>query len=179
MEKGRSTHVSEPGAQPGGYSGIMLRTGLFGGGMIALIVFLDLAVSEKSARLAVLRGILILAAVGEGLGGTFGVFRPRWFNERIGRPYSPAYHGVVQDFGFYNLTFALLFALAALDPTRGTIVIAAAISLYTIHGLTHIFRCFGLYYGGGTPIPTRPPHFELRDGLTLIAPATGMLLFFP
>jgi len=179
MENSGTNEVGILQARVGGAGKKTLRTGLFWGALIALIVFLDFALSEDSIRLDVLRGILILAAVGEVFGGTFGVFRPRWFNEENGRPYSPAYHGVVQDFGFYNLTFALLFTLTALDPTRGTIVIAAGIVLYTVHGLTHVFRYFGMYYGGGTAIPTRPLRFELRDGLTLIAPATGMLLFFP
>jgi hypothetical protein len=157
----------------------MLRTGLFWTGVITLAAILDLTVSAPSARLDVLRGILLLAAAGEALGGALGVFRPRWFNERNGRPYSAAYHGVVQDFGFYNLAFALLFAIAAVDPVRRAIVIAVAIALYAVHGLTHVLRCLGLYYGGGAPIPTRPRHFELRDGLMLLAPAVGMILFFP
>ena len=60
-----------------------------------------------------------------------------------------------------------------------TSVIGVAVVLYTVHGVTHILRYFGLYYGGGTPIPTRPQVFELRDGLQLVAAATGMVLFFP
>ena len=119
-------------------------------------------------------------ALGEALLGGFSqIFRQRQSCEREGRPYDPAFHGVMQDFGFYNLAFAALFGLAALDPARSTIVIAVAIAFYTIHGLTHVFRYFGLYYGGGTRILTRPQQFELRDGLTLVAAATGMVLFFP
>jgi hypothetical protein len=86
---------------------------------------------------------------------------------------------VTQDFGLYNLGFALLFGLAALDPMRTTGVIAVAVALYAIHGATHVFRYFGLYYAGGTPIPTRPQVFEMRDVLQLIAAAIGMFLFSP
>jgi hypothetical protein len=149
------------------------------GAIIALIIGAHFTLAAEWIRLAVLRGVLILVATGEGVGGSFGVFRPRWFAERNGRPYDPAYHGVSQDFGLYNLAFALLFGLAALDPEGSTTVIAAAILLYTSHGLTHMFRYFGRYYGGGTPIPTRPQQLEMRDGLTLIAGACGMALFFP
>ena len=136
-------------------------------------------VGNPSVRLDAPRAVLLLAAAGEGVGGSFGVFRPRWFAERNGRPYDPAYHGVSQDFGFYNLAVALLFTLAALDPMRNTTVIAVGIAAYTVHGVTHVGRYFGLYYGGGTPIPTRPQQVELEQGLELIAAATGMALFFP
>jgi hypothetical protein len=74
---------------------------------------------------------------------------------------------------------ALLLALAAFDPEKHTAVIGVAIASYTVHGMTHILRSFGWYYGGGAPIPSRPQQFELRDGLQLLAAATGMLLFFP
>ncbi len=102
---------------------------------------------------------------------------PRWFAERNGRPYAPDYHGVSQDFGFYNLGFALLFGLAASDPLASVNVIAIASVVYVIHGLTHVLRYFGLYYGDGTPIPTRPQAFEMRDGLQLLAAAVGMMPF--
>ncbi len=154
-------------------------TPLLWGGAIALTVVAHLTLTAESLRLGVLRGILILLAAGEGLGGTFAIFRPRWFAERNGRPYDPAYHGVSQDFGFYNLAFALLFGFAASDPEKSTTLLAVAIALYTIHGVTHVLRYFGLYYGGGTPIPTRAQQLELRDALTLLAGATGMALFSP
>ena len=153
--------------------------GVFWGAAVALIVVADFTLADSAVRLNVLRGILLLAAVGEGAGGASGVFRPRWLAERNGRPYDPAYHGVSQDFGFYNLAFALLFAVAALDPMRTTVVIGVAIASYGVHGVTHLFRYFGLYYGGGAPIPTRPQHVELLQGLQLIAAAIGMVLFFP
>ena len=149
------------------------------GALIGLVVVAHFSVGNASVRLNVLRAILLLAAAGESLGGCLGIFRPRWFAERNGRPYDPAYDGVSQDFGFYNLAFALLFALAALDPMRSTAVIAVAIASYSVHGVTHIFRYFGFYYGGGTPIPTRPQQIELQQGLELIAAAAGMGLFFP
>jgi hypothetical protein len=53
-----------------------------------------------------------------------------------------------------------------------------AIVLYAVHGGTHLLRYFGLYYGGETPIPTRPRYFELRDVPLLVALA-GILLFYP
>ena len=151
----------------------------FWGAVIALTGVAHVTLAAMSIRLAVLRGVLILAAAGECLGGGFGVFRPRWFAERNGRPYDPAYHGVSQDFGFYNLAFALLLALAARDPATNARVIAVAVVLYAVHGVTHMLRYVGLYYGGGTSIPTRPRAMEMRDGLQLVAAATGMVLFFP
>ena len=157
----------------------MARTLSFWGAVIAVIVVAHLTLAAESIRRDVLRGVLILAAAGEGLGGSFGVFRPRWFAERNGRPYDPAYHGVSQDCGLYNLAFALLLALAALDPASSARLIAVVVALYAVHGVTHVFRYVGLYYGGGTPIPTRPQSMEMRDGLQLVAAATGMVLFFP
>jgi hypothetical protein len=163
----------------GQQSAAKMPAGLLWGAAIALIVAAHFAVANATLRLTMLRGILLLAAAGEALGGTFGVFRPRWLAERNGRPYDPAYHGVSQDFGFYNLAFAALFTLAAFDPRRGAAVIAVAIASYTVHGATHVFRYFGLYYGGGAPLPTRPQQIELQQGLQLMAAAVGMLLFFP
>ena len=174
-----ATSQARPPRAQAGDSRRDTRAGFARGALIALILVANFALADASIRLNVLRGILVLAAVGEGLGGSFGVFRPRWFAERNGRPFDPAYHGVSQDFGFHNLAFALLFGLAALDPMRNTSVIAVAIGSYTVHGVTHVFRYFGLYYGGGTPIPTRPQQIELQQGLELIAAATGMVLFFP
>ncbi|SRR6266481_3204802 len=149
------------------------------GVLIALIVVANMTLVDEVIRLNVLRVILVLTAVGEGVGSANGVFRPRWFAERNGRPYDPAYHGVSQDFGFYNGAFALLLVLAAIKPTTSGVAIVVAIALYSIHGITHVFRYFGLYYGEGTPIPTRPQAFEMRDGLQLLAAAIGMVLFFP
>ena len=85
----------------------------------------------------------------------------------------------MQDFGLYNFAFALLYALAALDPLRNVVVIGVAILLLVVHGLTHVGRYFGLYYGGGTPIPARPARRELEQGLTLLAGAAGLIVFFP
>lgn len=94
-------------------------------------------------------------------------------------PTTPPYHGVSQDFGFYNAAIALLLVLAAIEPTRSGVVMPVAIALNLIHGITHVFRYSELYYGDGTRIPTRPQAFEMRDGLQLLAAATGMVLFFP
>ena len=137
------------------------------------------AIADAWLRLQILRAVLILAALGEGLGSIAQAFFARSFAPRNGRPYDPAYHGVVQDFGFYNFAMALLFICAALDPLRSTTVIAVAIVLYALHGFTHILRYLGWYYGGETPVPTRPRQLELRDALPLIAGSTAMVLFFP
>ena len=154
--------------------------GLSWGALIVLIVIAHLTVADASIRLNVLRGILILMALGEGLLGFVSqVFYARRSAEREGRPYDPAYHDVMQDFGFYNLAFGLLFGLAALDPMRSGIVIGVAIAFYTIHGVTRVCRYFGVYYGGGRPVPTRPRRLDLQQGLILLAGATGMILFFP
>lgn len=147
------------------------------GVVIVVLSTANFAVHHLALRRDVLRGVLILAAIGEGLGAVANVLRPRWFAERNGRPYAPAYHGVSQDFGFYNLGFALLFGVAACDPLGAVSVIAIASVVYVIHGLTHVLRYFALYYGDGTPMPTRPQVFEMRDGLQLLAAAIGMMLF--
>jgi hypothetical protein len=148
-------------------------------GVLVGLVTARLVISDESIRRHVLQGLLLIMAAGEGQGSFSNIFRPRWFAEQNGRPYDPAYHGVSQDFGFYNLAFALLFALAALDPVRSTTVIAVAIVSYGIHGVTHVLRYFEVYYGGGTPIPTRSQHIEMAQGLPLVTAAAGMLLFFP
>ncbi len=146
--------------------------------IVALLVVHLLATGDL-LRLAVLRGILLVTALVEALAFVSHELRPRHSLEQSGRPYDPAYHGVMQDFGFYNLAFALLLGLAVLDPTRGRVAIGVIVASYVVHALTHILRYFGLYFGGGHPIPTRPRTFELRDGLQLAAPILGLLLFFP
>jgi len=142
------------------------------------LIPIRLILSSQSTRLDVLRGILLLTAAGEGLAFVSNVFRPRRFSQRCGRRYDPSYHGVMQDFGFYNLAFTAFLALAALDPMRSARVISVVIAAYAVHGVTHVLRYRGIYYGGGTPIPTRPQRLELRDGLQLLAAAMGMALFF-
>jgi purine-cytosine permease-like protein len=54
-------------------------------------------------RLAVLKAVLVLTAIGEALAFVSNSFRPRRFAEQNRRPFHPALHGVTQDFGFYNL----------------------------------------------------------------------------
>ena len=172
VEPSRAQAASSPDKQP--------VAAFFWGAVLALTVVANFVLANPSLRLGVLRGVLIFTAVGEGLlGGASQIFYPRRSAEREGRPYDPAYHGVMQDFGFYNLAFAALFGLAAFDPKGSTVVIAVAIALYALHGTTHVLRYFGLYYGGGTPIPTRPRQRDLEQGLTLLASATGMVLFLP
>lgn len=124
------------------------------------------------------RAALGAAAVGEALAGVTALASPRRAAERAGRPYSPAYHGVTQDFGFYNLGFAALFGAGAADPDAVELVVAVALGVYLAHGLTHVLRYRRLYYGGGTPISTRPQIVELRDGMQLLAAAAGLALLF-
>jgi hypothetical protein len=153
---------------------------VFWGTVIALAVLANLIASDPSTRLRMLRALLLVLALAEALLGFVPqAFYPRRACEREGRPYDPAYHGVVQDFGFYNLAFASLFIFAALDPGRSGAVIAVAIGLYALHGLTHVLRSFGIYYGGGTSLPTRPPALELDQGLMLLAGAAALALFRP
>jgi hypothetical protein len=85
----------------------------------------------------------------------------------------------MQDFGFYNLAFAGLLGLAALDPGSDRALLGVITASYLFHAFAHILRYFGLYFGGGHPLPTRPRTLELRDGLQLIVPVLGILLFFP
>jgi hypothetical protein len=134
---------------------------------------------DADLRLHALRAVLFLTAAGEALAAVLQIFSARSFGERNGRPYDPAYHGVVQDFGFYNLAVAMLFGLAALDPHGSTLVIGVCIGLYAVHGGTHVLRWLGLHYGGEPAVPSRPPALELRDALTLAAGLAGMVLFFP
>lgn len=146
--------------------------------LAVLVVILFLTVGE-GARPVVLKAVLVLTALGEALAFVSNSLRPRVFAEQNGRPYQPAFHGVMQDFGFYNLAFAALLAAAAVDPASGRVVLGVVVASYLMHALTHILRYLGFYYGGGHPIPTRPRALELRDGLQLIAPALGIVLFFP
>jgi hypothetical protein len=164
---------ASPDTPSGGTTG-----GLFWAALLAVVLALYFA-TGSAVHLSLLRALLILTAVGEALAFVSNSLRPRRFAEQCGRPYDPAYHGVMQDFGFYNLAFALLLLLAAFDPPRYAMVIGVVVASYVIHAGTHVLRYFGFYFGGGDPIPTRPKTFELRDGLQLLVPALGMLLFFP
>jgi hypothetical protein len=155
------------------------KTAITWGGVLLLLVAARLTVNDDTMRRHGLQVVLLLMAAGEGLGAFIGIFRARRMAEPTGRPYDPAYHGVRQDFGFYNLAMALLFVLCAANPARNIVVLPAAIALYAVHGGTHLLRYFGLYYGGETPIPTRPRHFELRDALPLLVALAGILLFYP
>jgi hypothetical protein len=147
--------------------------------LLVLLVAAGLVVNDDSTRAEALRTVLLLTAAAEGTAGFMYVFRARRMAERSGRPYAATYHGVMQDFGFYNLTMALLFALCALEPGRNIVILRAAIVLYAVHGATHVLRYFGYYYGGETRIPTRAPGLELRDALQLIVALAGMLVFYP
>ncbi len=147
--------------------------------LVVVLLGIHLFATDNGVRLLILRSIVLLAALGEALAFVSNALRPRLFSERCGRPYDPAYHGVMQDFGFYNLATALLLGLAVLDPTGNRIIVGVIVASYVVHATTHVLRYLGIYFGGGHPIPTRPQEFELRDGLQLILPAMGMLLFFP
>jgi hypothetical protein len=155
------------------------KTAMIWGGLLLLAVAAGLTVKDEPLRRRGLQVVLLLMAAGEGLGGFVGVFRARRMAEPTGRPYDPAYHGVRQDFGFYNLAMALLFALCAANPERNAVVLPAAIVLYAVHGGTHLLRYFGLYYGGEVSVPTRPRYFELRDALPLLVGLAGILIFYP
>src|SRR2546430_16046845 len=104
-------------------------TGVWSGVVLVLVSARFLAKDEPSRRLG-LQAVLTLMAAGEAVGAFAGVFRARRMAEPTGRPYDPAYHGVRQDFGFYNLAMALLFALCAVNPERNIVVLPAAIVLY-------------------------------------------------
>src|SRR5262249_30980659 len=111
--------------------------------LLLLVVGARFAVDTESVRLVILRGVLLLTAAAEAMAGGMYVFRARGMVERAGRPYAAAYHGVMQDFGFYNLAIALLLVLCATDPERGRVVLIAPIALYAVHGATHVLRYFG------------------------------------
>ena len=156
-----------------------VKTVLIWGGVLSLVVTARFMANDEPTRRHGLQAVLMLMAAGEAVGAFAGVFRARRMAEPTGRPYDPAYHGVRQDFGFYNLAMALLFVLCAVNPERNAVVLPAAMVLYAVHGGTHLLRYFGLYYGGETPIPTRPRHLELRDALPLLVALAGILLFYP
>jgi hypothetical protein len=160
-------------------SGAAVKTTVIWAAVLLVLVSTALmANSEPTQRLG-LRTVLVLMAAGEAVGAFVGIFRARQMAEPTGRPYDAAHHGVRQDFGFYNLTMALLLVLCAAHPEKNIVVLPAAIVLYAVHGGTHLLRYFGCYYGGETPVPTRPRHFELRDALPLLVALAGMLLFYP
>ena len=156
-----------------------VKTALIWGGVLFVVVTAGFMANDEPTRRHGLQVVLMLMAAGEAVGAFAGVFRARRMAEPTGRPYDPAYHGVRQDFGFYNLAMALLFALCAVNPERNIVVLPAAIVLYAVHGGTHLLRYFGLYYGGEVPVPTRPRHFELRDALPLLVALAGVLIFYP
>jgi hypothetical protein len=116
----------------------------------ALLLVLSVTLGGD-VRLTLLKVILVLTAVGEALAFVSNAFRPRRFAERNGRPFQPAFHGVMQDFGFYNLAFAALLAMAALDPRSHSGLLGVITASYFVHALTHILRYFGFYFGGVIP----------------------------
>ena len=142
-----------------------------------LLSVLSYAVTGVSMRVHILRGILVLVGMGEGAAAVAYIFNARRFSERNGRPYSAVYHGMMQDFGFYNLAIALLCMLTAIDPVVNVAGIWVIMVLYTVHGVTHLLRYFGLFIGGETR--SRPREFESNDALPLIVALAGITLFFP
>lgn len=112
-----------------------VRVLLFWGGRLLLVVLACLILGQPSAQRVALQVLLMLLAVGEGLAGFFYVFSARRMAERSGRSYHPAYHGVRQDFGFYNLGTAFLFALCATDPARNVVVLQAASVFSGLHAI--------------------------------------------
>ena len=156
-----------------------LKTTVLWGGILLVLVTAGFLAKDEPTRRHGLQAVLLLMAAGEAVGAFIGIFRARRMAEPTGRPYDPAYHGVRQDFGFYNLAMALLFALCAANPEGNVVVLPAAIVLYAVHGGTHLLRYFGLYYGGEVPVPTRPRHFELRDALPLLVALAGIVIFYP
>jgi len=147
--------------------------------LLVLVVIVGLGVRDEPLRHRCLQSVLILTAMAEAMAGFMYVFKARRMAERAGRPYAPAYHGAMQDFGFYNLTMALLLTLCAADLAKNAVVLWAAVALYAVHGGTHVLRYFGFYYGGETRIPTRPRDLELRDGLQLVVALAAMIVFYP
>src|SRR5262245_29529626 len=145
--------------------------------VIVVALIASSLVPEGPRRVSVLRAILLLMAAGETAAGILQVFLGRQAATMAGRTYSASYHGLVQDFGFYNLAMATLFVLGAVDPGRNRVVLPVAMLLYGVHGGTHVLRAFGIYYGGERAIATRPPAYEMRDGLPLVAALVGLLLF--
>ncbi len=156
-----------------------IRTAVVWGTMLTAVVTAGCVVADGEMRRRVLRAVLLLMAAGEAAGAYAGMFMARRMAASTGRPYDPAYHGVRQDFGFYNLATALLLVLCAVDPDRNAVVLTGAIVLYAVHGGTHLLRYLGIYYGGETPIPSRPRHLELRDAAPLLVALAGMLAFRP
>ena len=155
------------------------REALVWAGTIALLLATAATVHDGANRVAVFRAVVALAAIGEAAAFVGNALRPRQFAERNRRPWDPAYHGVMQDFAFYNLAFGLMLAGAAVDPTRATMAVAIVGASYTIHALAHLGRWRGWYFGGGAPLATRPQTLELRDGLQLLAAVVGMAWFRP
>jgi hypothetical protein len=153
------------------------RTARVWGGVLLLVVAAGFLANDPVLRRQGLRATLLLIAAGEGLAGLMQVFRVQRMSEWGGRPYDAAYHGLVQDFGFYNLALAMLFAFGGVEPEANAVVLPVAIALYALPGGTHVLRYFGVYYGGETSIPSRPRHLELRDGLPLIVAVVAMVLF--
>lgn len=144
---------------------------------ILLLSGLSYAVTDVNMRVHVLRGILALVGLGEGAAAIAYIFNARHFSERNGRAYSAVYHGMMQDFGFYNLAIALLCMLTAIDPVANVAGIWVILVLYAVHGVTHLLRYFGFFYGGESP--NRPREFESSDALPLIVALAGVVLFFP
>jgi len=155
------------------------RMAMVWGGLLLVVVGAGSTMRDEPMRRVGLRVVVSLMAAGEGCAAFMQVFRARRLSAVTGRPYDAAYHGMVQDFGFYNLAMGLMLGLCAANPERGGVVLPAAIVLYAVHGGTHLLRYFGLYYGGEVSVPTRPRYFELRDALPLLVGLAGIVIFYP
>jgi hypothetical protein len=140
----------------------------------ALLLVVLASVVDDAWRPYALRAVLLLIAVGELVGGVTQAFLTRPLFARAGRPYHPGHHGIVQDFGLYDLAMAAILVCIAIAPQSRSPVLGVVTMLYAVHGLVHLLRSRRLLAGADPD-----PGADLRQGLPLLIGALGLLLFRP
>ena len=125
-------------------------------------------------RLPILRVVLYSLALGELVGGlTQALLVPSLF-ARASRPYHPGHHGVVQDFGLYDLAMAGILIAIAIAPDAYGPILGIVTALYALHGLAHLLRHEGIIAGADPD-----PGADVRQGPPLLVGALGLFLFRP
>src|SRR2546422_1689896 len=92
------------------------KPAMVGRGLLLVVGGAGLSIRDEPMRRVGLRVVVSLMAAGEAFAAFMQVFRARRLSAVTGRPYDAAYHGMVQDFGFYNLAMGLMLGLCAANP---------------------------------------------------------------
>jgi len=142
--------------------------------LLSLILLLLSSTVTGASRGVMLQAVLLSIALGELGGGLTQAFLTRSLFDRAGRPYHSGHHGVVQDFGLYDLAMAAILLVVASRPEAYAAILYIVTALYAFHGIVHVLRYKGVVAGAD---PNQ--ELDLRQGLPLLVAALGLFLFRP